>query len=406
MKFRVALVSLALLTRASSASDFDVDETIDQLDRALTVSSGDADFRARLSGTLDLDAYYFSGTPPGTIDTNGDALFSPRLTLFLDAQLGPQLYAFVQARADRGFDPSDEGLRVDLDEYFVRFTPSSHGEFNLQVGRFATVAGRWVSRHLSWDNPFVNAPMPYEQLTIASDLSPPRSIVYNRYYHAAARYEWLPIVWGPSYATGAMVSGTLGNFDYAAELKNSSLSSRPHVWNAIETGFDHPTFTGRVGFRPNEMWNFGVSASDGVYLREDAYYLPRGARFSDYYEKVIAQDASFEWHHLQIWAEAFEACFELPRIGDADMISYFVEGKYKIAPQIFVALRWNQEFFGTVADTTGIRTAWDRDRSRVDAAATYRFTTHTQLKLQYTAEIPHETGSVDHTVAAQFTLRF
>ena len=72
-------------------------------------------------------------------------------------------------------------------------------------------------------------------------------------------------------------------------------------------GFEHPTFSGRVGVRPNEMWNLGFSASAGPYLlSEAAPTLPVGRSIGDYRELLLAQDASFAWHHLQLWAEVFE----------------------------------------------------------------------------------------------------
>ena len=80
----------------------------------------------------------------------------------------------------------------------------------------------------------------------------------------------LPMVWGPSYATGVAVAGTWREVEYAVELKNASLSSRPEIWNDDGDVWDHPTLTGRLGWRPNVMWNLGVSASGGSYLRPSA----------------------------------------------------------------------------------------------------------------------------------------
>ena len=160
-----------------------------------------------------------------------------------------------------------------------------------------------------------------------------------------------PIIWGPSYASGLAVSGSLGRFDYAAEMKNAALASRPESWSITQTGFEHPTFSGRAGFRPNEMWNLGLSASAGPYFRSEvAPTLPVGRSIGDYNELVLAQDLSFAWHHLQLWAEFYEARFEVPRIGNADTFSYYFEAKYKITPQLFGALRWNQQLFGTIRD--------------------------------------------------------
>lgn len=85
----------------------------------------------------------------------------------------------------------------------------------------------------------------------------------------------LPIVWGPSYATGVSVFGSLGKFDYAAEVKNTSLSSRPETWSIKDTDFAHPTVSTRLGFRPDEMWSFGLSGSAGSYLLPEAFLADR-----------------------------------------------------------------------------------------------------------------------------------
>jgi hypothetical protein len=402
------LRSLSFCLLISSAQAFDVDDFLDRLDSTLTISAFDDTLRARLSGTLDLEAYHFQQPAPGLIDSETNSLFNPRLTLFLDAQFGSHIYFFAQSRIDRGFDPSDRGAQVRLDEYALRFTPWSDGRFNLQVGKFATVVGNFVRRHLSWENPFVNAPLVYENITPISDKTAPASPLDFVRRFDSAKYEFNPVIWGPSYASGVSISGQLGKFDYAAEMKNSSLSSRPESWSLTEVGFDHPTFSGRLGFRPNEAWSFGVSASDGAYLRPEAQpSLPRGRDIGDYRELVLGQDISFAWHHLQLWAELYEARFQVPRVGDADTFAYYVEAKYKFTPQLFGALRWNQQLFGDVPDGAGGQIHWGQDLGRIDTALGYRFTSHTQLKLQYSFQ--HETSGPEvdnHMLAGQFTVRF
>ena len=50
---------------------------------------------------------------------------------------------------------------------------------------------------------------------------------------------------------------------------------------------------------------------------------------------------------------------------------------------------------------------WSPDLGRIDVAATYRLTTHAQLKFQYSFQ--HETtapGEDNHLLATQFTVRF
>src|SRR5438309_4993679 len=405
MKLRV----LSLCAFACTACAFDIDDFLDRLDTALTVSAFQDNLRARLSGTLDLEIYHFEQPAPGLTDSIIDTLFNPRLTLFLDTQIGSQLYFFAQSRLDRGFDPSNHGAQIRLDEYALRITPWEDGRFTLQAGKFATVVVNWCPRHLSWDNPFINAPLIYENVTPIQDKSAPASPLYfisAPYYYG--KYAFNPVIWGPSYASGISVSGQLGKFDYAIEMKNASLSSRPESWNVTENGFENPTFSTRVGFRPNEAWNFGLSASEGPYFRREAEpTLPPGRDIDDYREFVLGQDASFAWRHLQVWAEFYEARSQVPRVGNADTFAYYVEAKYKFTPQLFGALRWNQQLFGTISDGYSHIVRWSEDLGRIDVAVTYRFTPHAQLKLQY--DFQHETsgpGDNNHLFAAQFTVRF
>jgi hypothetical protein len=382
---------------------------LDRVDEALTVSVFHDDLRARLSGTLDLEGYHFQQPAPGLIDSSQDSLFNPRLSLFLDAQWRSQIYLFVQARVDRGFDPSDRGAEIRLDEYAARYTAWEDGRFTLQLGKFATVVGNFMPRHLSWDNPFINAPLPYENITPVTDVAGPssRSMFFTRFV-PSEKYEFNPIIWGPSYTTGASVSGRIAQFDYAAEIKNASLSSRPESWDATATGFDYPTVSGRIGFRPNESWNVGVSASEGAYFREKAEStLPPGKSLGDYREFVIGQDAGFAWRHLQLWAEVYEARFEVPRVGDADTVAWYVEAKYKFLPQWFAALRWNQQLFNSVPDGHGGSAQWSANLARIDAALAYRPTAHIQWKVQYSFQ--KETsgpGDDNHLFSTQVTVRF
>jgi hypothetical protein len=384
------------------------DDWQDRVDEALTVSAFDDQVRARLSGQLDLEYYHFSDAAPGLVFTERSDLFNPRLTMFFDAQAGSQFYIFAQGRLDRGFDASDEQADTRLDEFAVRWTPWEDGRFNVQVGKFATVVGNWTQRHLSWENPFINGPLIYDTMTAIydSELPPSRSAFLEGI--TEDKYEYNPVLWGASYASGIAVSGKLGKFDYAFEWKNAPLSSRPESWNLNDIDLSHGTISGRVGYRPDQAWNLGLSASKGAYFLDAVEdELPRGRDMNDYQQIVLGQDISYAWGHWQFWAEVFEARFQVPHVGSADVLGYYLETKYKFTPQLFGALRWNQMIYDEVADDQGGTMPWGHDLWRIDVAMTYRFTPHTQLKLQYTTQHEdHAETSLSHMIAAQFTLRF
>ena len=384
------------------------EDVLDRVDEALSYSAFDDSVRGRFSGLLDLEYYHFSGGPSGLLLTDDHYLLSPRLAMFFDAQIGPEFYLFAHGEVDRGFDPADKAVGARLDEYALRWTPCEDGRFNLQVGRFATVVGNYVERHLSWENPFINSPLIYETATPVYDAEAPPNLRDFAKGMVDAKYDYNPVIWGPSYTTGLSISGRLDKFEYAAELKNAGLSSRPESWDAINTGFNHPTLGARLGWRPDVAWNLGISGSEGAYLTPQALSgLPRGRGLDDFKEKVIGQDISFAWHHWQLWAEMYEARFDVPRVGNADTLGAYVEAKYKFTPSLFGALRLNRMWFGEIPDGNGGEQPWSHDVWRIDAAMTYRLTPHVQVKLQYSLQ--HEdrvSDSLSHLIATQLTVRF
>ena len=402
----ILLVALAL--RLTARADF-----LEKVHDAFSLNDPQGRFHLQLSGLADLEAYSIDQPTPALIFSEHDFLFNPRLTLFLDLEVGSNIYFFAQTRVDRGFDPSDRGAEGRLEEYFLRYSPAKN--FHLQIGQFATVVGNWVAWHDTWQNPFINAPLPYENLTGIWDAgAPDETDDLLEWGHVGEydsgdysdKYLRVPIIWGPSYASGLAVSGSCGRFDYAAEMKNAALASRPESWRITQTGLENPTFSGRAGFRPNEMWNVGMSASAGPYLLSVAApTLPAGRGIGDYRELVLAQDVSFAWHHLQLWAEFYEARFEVPRIGNADTFSYYFEAKYKITSQLFGALRWNQQLFGTVRDEES-RAKWGNDVWRIDAALGYRFTDYLQAKIQYSFTRQDSMGEGENLFAGQITAKF
>lgn len=390
----------ALLLMVATGSASAQTAWLDRVDEALAWRSPGGLVRAELSGLADLEGYYVDQRPPGLIFGDDESFVNPRLTLFLDAWLGKQLYGFAQARVDRGFDPREaSGADARADEYLLRWSPFADPRLHLQVGKYATVVGSWVPRHHSWDNPFVTAPLPYESVTTITDGSlPPTSRAFlGRRTIADKKADWVPIVWGPSYATGAAVFGRVGRFDYAAEVKNAAPSSRPQEWDLSDRSLSDPTASARVGFRPSAPWAFGVSFSSGPYLRHGVGDSAR--------QTLVATDASFAWRRLEVWGELFANRFEVPigvRTKDADALAYYLEARYRHGANLFTGVRWNQQLYGDVDDVP-----WDRDVWRVDTVVGWRFDRHWQVKLQYA--FTEQVGRLQQgqqLVAVQATLRF
>jgi hypothetical protein len=402
-------LSSLLLAGALAAATARGQNWLDSVEDHLRLSTKDGQFSIALSGLLDVEGYYIDQRPPGLIFKD-QSFINPRATFFLDAQLTPYFYGFIQARLDRGFDPGYENFDYRLDEYFLRWTPLKNSLVNVQAGKFATVVGNWVQRHDSWQNPLITAPLPYENLTVASDhyIASSRTRFLRWRQWADLKDDWLPILWGPVYASGAAVLGTIGKFDYAFDAKNGALATRPDDWDPNERIWKEPTFSGRIAYHPSPAWVHGVSVSTGPYLQEiEVGTLPPGRELSDYYQSTLGYDVSYSRGHWQAWGELFLSRFDVPNVGHADLLSYYLEAKYKLTSNLYAAARWNQQFSGTIANDVGGREEWDRDMVRVDLALGYRFTRHLQTKLQYSfghRDVHLQQG--EQLVAAQVTLKF
>lgn len=395
------LIFLALISSLQAQS------VLESLDEALTLSSPDGEWRVDMSGLLDLEAYLPEDQALGLVETNDEVFFNPRLTLMLDLQMTQRVRAHVQMRTDRGFDP---GFSLDgqtrLDEYFVVWKPMDRDLINVRAGKFATAFGAWTTRRLSWDNPFITAPAAYsDMLPVTDRLAAPLAGFKSRRNGVENRQTWVPILWGPSYATGVSIFGRTEQLDYALEVKNAAISSRPDAWEATQNGWDTTTYTGRLGWRPAPEWNFGTSFSHGPYMLEESQpTLPAGRSYRDYDQTTFGVDAGYSHGHWQLWGELMKSRFEVPNVGGVRVVSGFIEAKRKLAAATWMAARWNQSLFG---DIPGTSQEWDRDGWRLDLALGHRLSQNLQAKLQYSlAERTGQDQEGNHLLAVQVTLRF
>ena len=383
-------------------------QAMNQVKDALTYQSDDGLFYAHLSGQTELTEYYLDGQPFGLLYSNpsNHYLFAPRQTLNLDAAYGDRLTFFAKFRWDDGFDPNYQDNDVRVDEIYTRAVLVT-GQLDFQVGKFATVFGSYVSRHDSWDNPFITAPLPYDQVTSVLDgFVMPDAASFASLRNAPDNLNtWVPVIWGPSYTPSAAFFGTWGSWDLAAQASTQALSSRPETWNEMQ--FSRPTFTTRLGWRPDAMWALGISGSVGPYLNPEAESsLPAGTNLRDFDQIVFGADAAWSWHAWQVSGEFIFNRFQVPIAGNADVFSWYVETKYQITPHLFAAARWNQQVYNQINTTTGPQN-WDNDEMRLDLGLGYKWSANILTKLQYSWQ--HQQASFQNgqqLIGMQLVLRF
>ena len=364
------------------------ENAVDRFREFRTIESPDGGFRLGTDFWLTQDFMVFDRPTPPLVQTGQYQTYWPQLNGLLSMELGEHLSFVALGQAYRGFDPNDVSVSANLSEYFVVLQPLDTRALVIKGGTFATCYGQWVNRHFSFQNPLINAPMMYEAMTGVSDgaggvsATPSRAAFLNRRNLDQNVPAWLPVVWGPSYTSGGQIGGSAGMFDYAVEVKNAGLASRPSDWQFWQKDFSNPTVTGRVGVRPDAAWEVGVSGSGGSYLTAN----PRATGSLDAWDAtqtVIGGDLSWAHGPLQVWAEAAWSQWRVPNLEPADAWTYFVESKWKFSPGLWLAGRWNQQLYGDYGAVGGGTTSWGDDTWRIDACIGLKLDRLMQFKLQY-----------------------
>lgn len=372
---------------SDTGGDF-YENAVDRFREFRTIESPDGGFRLGTDFWLTQDFMVFDRPPPPLVQTGQYQTYWPQLNGLLSMEFGRHLSFVALGQAYRGFDPNDVSVSANLSEYFVVLQPLDTRALVIKGGTFATCYGQWVNRHFSFQNPLINAPMMYEAMTGVSDgaggvsATPSRAAFLNRRNLAQNVPAWLPVVWGPSYTSGGQIGGSAGMFDYAVELKNAGLASRPSDWQFWQKDFSNPTVTGRVGVRPDAAWDIGVSGSGGSYVTA----TPRTTNTLnawDATQTVIGSDVSWSHGALQVWAEAAWSQWRIPNLEPADAWTYFIESKWKFSPGLWLAGRWNQQLYGDYGAVGGGTTSWGNDTWRIDACIGLKLDRLMQFKVQY-----------------------
>ncbi len=356
-----------------------------------------------------IEALFWKGDDPaqGLIDIPDASFLAPRLSLALDAAIGEHLFFHANGRWDRGFDVGNEpDGEVRLDEIFLRVRAFDDERLNFQAGKFPTFFGAWVSQHDFYDDPFLLAPLPYGQ-NIGVQSRVPGAVapapIAARVKGTAppisqlSKQNWASMLWGPVYAWGASVSGSMGKFDYAVEVKDSGLSTHADQWFDDAADFSAPTFTGRLGYRPDAAWAVGISASHGSYLAQEADdLLLSGTDRGDLSQNALGVDARWSHHDWILSGEIIASEFETLAAGDLRTLGWFLQARYKAAPGIWLSTRIGQSVANQTTAPDGKDVAWTPDIWRAELGAGWRINPHLLMKANYAYTHSDDASAGEH----------
>jgi len=162
------------------------------------------------------------------------------------------------------------GAQVRLDEYALRVTPWNTGQLNLQVGKFATIVAIGRNGNLSWENPYRHRAFALRKPSPHRRHEAPASAGDFLERTSRKNTSTTRSIWGPSYATGRFGGRPAGQARLRQSRSRTFRSPRRNPGTPPKLDLSIRTVSGRIGLRPNPMWNFGFSASTGPYFRPEA----------------------------------------------------------------------------------------------------------------------------------------
>ncbi len=328
-----------------------------------------------------------------------------RARLFFDAQPSEKVSVFTQVLVDNS--------EFQLYGAYVRLSKIGGANVNIHAGLIPNPVGLWGPRTYSDKNPVIGLPLMYLYHTA---LSPGRYQTTNAQLlemrGEGYDHYGLPIIYDPCWNTGLEIFGSAGMVDWSIGALSGSVSA-PRT----QPEKDIPQLTGKLGLFFSPVFSLSFSGFAGPYMADISAFT---AEVSEYpklaaaYEDKEAEDylnlgagvgAHYDLGMLEMYSEAFFARWEHPVFDNLDAYSAYIDARYKLAPQWFIAgrvetMRFSEHDFGVGAG----KQDWDYPLNRFELGIGYRIDQAVLLKIvtQIVRGVD-DTPLDDETVAIQLS---
>ena len=345
--------------------------------------------RFRFSGQADVA--YTDAQPAATPftfngagDTGGISTFSLEAHLFFHAILSPRTKVFVKLHAS-----ADDRSRVNVESLAIT-TKLGYGWPVLEVGRFQSNFGRFPQRFLPMDNPLCGEPLIYTYPTnlptdqvpqSAADLLTQRGHGDNLQFAGyGSGTSGQSLVSGSWNLNGLKFAGHQEEFSYSLALSNEQAA-----WSSNFDPNDNKALTLHLGYKPSLPLGFGLSYSHGAYLEHAIGAVPayKSLHLGDFEANSLGFDFDYAEGPFRFFAEVVYNDWQTPFIPQGlHVTGWFLEPRYKISPELYVALRLEHTHFSEVP-VGGTSQPWDFDVGRLELGLGYIIERDLRLKASY-----------------------
>ena len=357
----------------------------------------------------------FGSKDPGFFnytDYKYNALRNVRFGVTAEVRASARVQFLGELRIDHGDDVQPYAL-------FVRIRPWPERRFDLQVGRVPPTFGAFNKSTYAYNNLLVGQPLAYQYLlSPRSDAIPANADQLLRMRGRGWQSDFpvgnpepgpgVPIINSSRWDTGVQAHGVSGPLEWTGSVTVGSLSD-PEVRDN-NTGRQ---IAGRVVLRPTAAWQIGVSASRGAWLEQSIDEdLPDTLTANDGIQTAVGADAEYSAGALLVRGEVIRSQWTMPAVTapaiDEPLValSSVVEGRYKLRPGFYLAVRGERIDFASLAGSTRTAT-WEADLWRIEGGPGISITRNILLKGSWQRN-RRDGGHVEHDtlVAGQIVYWF
>jgi hypothetical protein len=285
----------------------------------------------------------------------------------------------------------DQGRVLEAYGLFVRVRPWPSRRFDIQAGRIPPTFGAMSRTAYGSNNFLIGQPLAYQYLTsIRADSLPATAddLLRMRGRGWLSRFPignnvdapGLPIVNTSRWDTGVQAHGVTGLIEWTGSITAGSLSDPRFKDNNAGR-----QLAGRAVVRPTAAAAFGISASRGAWLNETLETEIAGAGDATAQQIAFGGDAEFSSGPFLVRGEAIRSTWRMPQFGTLFLaepliaISSLIEGRYKISPGFYVAMRGDRLDFSKVRGTAGLA-EWEAQTWRFETGVGYSLTRNILFK--------------------------
>lgn len=356
-------------------------------------------------------AFVYSTDPAGRSGAPDNPLVPWSGFLFGSWTMSPQFTVYSSAYGARGTSPELLGA-------FGRWSMGD-GRLVLDFGRIPVPFGTFGSRSTPFRNPLIDYPLMYGYpVSLRSDAlpsSPSDLIIHGTgsgyFPHAFAGGDegtGMPLIAPYPYDIGASLQLESGQFTLHGALIGGPLSEAQNAFSRLGR-----TVVGRAEWNPDPAWRVGASYASGPYLEQSVGpTLAPGDSLLHYDQRVLGADLTYSRGAWQVVGEWVRSTWAVPTLGSSlGANSWYLEGRYKIKPGLFVSGRYSQLRFDTIATGSPALPPglpWDGNVSRLEIGAGLYASKDILLKMELESQHvdrggPHaNVGSFSTSVNARF----